>query len=172
MRVRVTIQCPGPQPDFFYRLAGAENWPLKIGSLSLPPTARLRVVRFDHSVGLGGLVDLVTVKNATGLLTSLNMFVRSTAAYQEGCFQATIDSKPKLWLSSGLEDFFFGSYFHSMPNMELGNVGFHLDNSSTCPTKGNGPNALAAVSLGATTSQLLICPRETFSDREIAVSHS
>jgi hypothetical protein len=45
---------------------------------------------------------------------------------------------------TGLEDMFYGSYFHSMPQMELGSVGFHLDNSSICPTKNDGPNTLAA----------------------------
>ena len=135
-RVRVTIQCD-VETRFFYRLGGAENTPVAIGNLQLPPTARLRVERFDQSVGLGGLASLVDVNGSTGLLASLNMFVRSTAAYQEGCFQATVDGK-KLWLSSGLEDFFLGAYFHSMPQMELGSVGFHLSNSTRCPTKQNG----------------------------------
>ena len=135
-RVRVTIQCD-VETRFFYRLGGAENLPVAIGNLQLPPTARLRVERGDKSVGLGGLASLVDVSGSTGLLASVNMFVRSTAAYQEGCFQATVDGK-KLWLSSGLEDFFLGAYFHSMPQMELGSVGFHLSNSTRCPTKQNG----------------------------------
>ena len=75
-RVRVTIQCD-VETRFFYRLGGAENLPVAIGNLQLPPTARLRVERFDQSVGLGGLASLVDVNGSTGLLASLNMFVRS-----------------------------------------------------------------------------------------------
>jgi hypothetical protein len=48
---------------------------------------------------------------------------------------------------SGLEDFFLGSNFHSMPNYQLPVAGFYLDNSSTVSSTGwrNGlPNALSA----------------------------
>eukprot|EP00658_Telonema_sp_P-2_P038386 TRINITY_DN27557_c0_g1_i3.p1 TRINITY_DN27557_c0_g1~~TRINITY_DN27557_c0_g1_i3.p1 ORF type:complete len:387 (+),score=66.17 TRINITY_DN27557_c0_g1_i3:135-1295(+) len=140
-RVRVTMQCSEPGPIYF-RVAGAENLPMVIGRLDLPPTSKLHVKTFDQTVGMGGLVTLASIKGA-GLVTQLNMFVRSSAAYQEGCAQATVDGT-KLWLSSGLEDFFLGAYFHSMPQMELRTVGFHLSNSTTCPSKQDGPNSLAA----------------------------
>ena len=45
--------------------------------------------------------------------------VRSSTPYQEGCVQASVDGGPTQWLSSGLEDFFLGSNFHTMPNEEL-----------------------------------------------------
>ena len=60
-----------------------------------------------------------------------------------GC-RACMTKTAFLYDYTGLEDMFFGSYFHTMPQMELGSVGFHLDNSSICPTKDNGPNTLAA----------------------------
>ena len=140
-RVRVTITCSQPSP-LFYRVAGMENVPVIIGNLQLPSSAKLRVSTFDQTVGMGGLVTLASV-DGPGMLTQLNMFVRSTAAYQEGCVQATVDGQ-KLWLSSGLEDFFLGAYFHTMPQMKLATVGFHLSNSTRCPSKHNGPNSLSA----------------------------
>jgi hypothetical protein len=53
----------------------------------------------------------------------------------------------QLWLSSGLEDYFLGAYFHSMPTMHLPFSGFMLDATSTDPASPGdlgGPNSLAA----------------------------
>lgn len=44
-RVRVTIQCDNSS-DFFYRVAGAENWPITIGAMIVRPSTRLRIVKF------------------------------------------------------------------------------------------------------------------------------
>jgi hypothetical protein len=68
-------------------------------------------------------------------MSQMNMYVRSTAPYQEGCVQASVDGR-KIWLSSGLEDYFLGSYFHSMPQLSLPLTGFQLSNSSVCAVLG------------------------------------
>eukprot|EP00656_Telonema_subtile_P057187 TRINITY_DN9350_c0_g1_i1.p1 TRINITY_DN9350_c0_g1~~TRINITY_DN9350_c0_g1_i1.p1 ORF type:complete len:369 (-),score=83.37 TRINITY_DN9350_c0_g1_i1:119-1225(-) len=139
--VRVTMQC-SEASSFWFRVGGAQNLPISIGNLQLPAHSRLHVMKYDQTIGMGGLVTLASA-NQSGLLAQVNMFVRSSTAYQEGCMQANVDGR-KLWISSGLEDFFLGSYFHTMPQMELGMAGFHLSNSTTCASKGNGPNSLAA----------------------------
>jgi hypothetical protein len=141
-RVRVTLTCSVDSP-FWFRLGGVENYPIAVGHLQLPPHAKLQIRKYDEVVPIQTLVTLANVTGTSGLLTQLNMWVRSTEPYQEGCVQATVDGR-KLWLSSGLEDYFLGSYFHSMPQMSLGVTGFHLSNSTTCPLKKNGPNSLAA----------------------------
>jgi len=138
-RVKVTMTCSVESP-FWFRVGGVENYPVVVGKLQLPDHARLRVARYNSSVGLGALIDIAVVAGSAGLVSQVSMFVQSALPYQEGCVQATVDGR-KLWLSSGLEDYFLGSYFHTMPNMELGLAGFRLDNSSHIS---RGPNTLAA----------------------------
>jgi hypothetical protein len=142
-QVKVTMTCSVDTP-FWFRLGGVENYPIAVGNLELPSNAKLQIHRFDESVPVGTLVTLANVSGSAGLLTQLNVWIRSSEAYQEGCIQATIDGGRKLWMSSGLEDYFLGSYFHTMPQMSLGVTGFHLNNSTVCPSKHNGPNSLAA----------------------------
>ena len=95
------------------------------------------------------------------MLTSVNMLVSSSCAYQEGCVQATVDGR-KLWVSSGLEDFFLGSNFHTMPNYQLPTAGFYLDNSSTINSGGwrNGlPNAVRVVQSFTSLCNVHVCLR-------------
>ena len=144
-QVKVTMQCTG-KSTFWFRVGGAEDVPIAVGDFELPTSARLHVKRFKSTVGMGALVDLASISGSAGMLTSVNMLVSSTCAYQEGCMQATVDGK-KLWVSSGLEDFFLGSNFHSMPNYQLPTAGFYLDNSSRVGESGwreGLPNALSA----------------------------
>jgi hypothetical protein len=111
-----------------------------MGALQLPPHAKLRIAKLNQTVGIGALVTLASASGTGGLLAQVAMFVSSTAPYQEGCVQALVDGR-KMWLSSGLEDYFLGSYFHTMPQMTLPLTGFQLSNQTVCP---HGPNTLAA----------------------------
>jgi hypothetical protein len=107
-RVRVTMTCSVTSP-FWYRVAGAENYPIAVGNLQLPPTAKLSIRKFNQTVGMGALVPLANVSGTPGLLSQVNMWVRSTEPYQEGCVQASVDGR-RMWLSSGLEDYFLGTH--------------------------------------------------------------
>jgi hypothetical protein len=100
-RVRVTMQCDG-RSTFWFRVGGAEDVPIRVGHFQLPSSARLHTKNFKKTVGMGALVDLANITGRAGMLTSVNMLVSSSVAYQEGCVQATVDEK-KLWVSSGLE---------------------------------------------------------------------
>ena len=65
---------------------------------------------------------------------------------------ALIDNETPLWLSSGLEDYFLGAYFHSMPTEHLPYSGFENiepatampRNSSQLPDRTLSSNSLAA----------------------------
>ena len=146
-RVRVTMTC-SQSSAFWYRVAGAENYPIAVGELSLPPHAKLNIEKLNVTVGIGALVTLANMTGTGGLLSQVAMYVSSTHAYQEGCVRARVDGRT-MWLSSGLEDYFLGSYFHTMPQMSLPLTGFQLSNFTRCPTKNNGPNTLAAYRIHA-----------------------
>ena len=83
-----------------------------VGILTTAPVGPVNIMAIQHAVhggfrqgvfvGLGAVVDLVHLRNTSGVIGSLNMIVSSTSAYQEGCFRAVIDSGRELWLSSGM----------------------------------------------------------------------
>ena len=64
---------------------------------------------------------------------------------------ALIDNDTPLWLSSGLEDYFLGAYFHSMPTEHLPHLGFEniepataMSKNSSLPDRILSSNSLAA----------------------------
>ena len=133
--VRVTLMTPRKDGlTFWYMVRGVENAPLVVSGLELPSeTARLRVIRTTTTVAANSLVTWAFVSGTAGLFRQLNLVVNSSAyTYQEGCVSARIDgggSQPggtDLWLSSGLEDYFLGAYFHSMDTQHLPFSGFQL----------------------------------------------
>lgn len=99
---------------------GVENLPIVVAGLTLPPSTRLQLQHTTETVRAGSLVKWGHVEGKAGLMRQLNLVVNSTNYhYQEGCVSAIIDSSNPVWLSSGLEDYFLGAYFHSMPTEHL-----------------------------------------------------
>ena len=95
-----------------------------------------------HLVCLGLDRPKITFANATGsagLLRQFNLVIDSSNyGYQEGCVSALIDNDEPLWLSSGLEDYFLGAYFHSMPTEHLPYSGFeNLEPATALPDPTN-----------------------------------
>jgi hypothetical protein len=71
------------------------------------------------------------VDGRAGLLRQVNLVVNSSDyKYQEGCVSAAIDGGGGLWLSSGLEDYFLGAFFHGMPVLHQAYSGFALNATS------------------------------------------
>lgn len=123
--VRVTITCP-VKSKFWYMVRGLEEAPLVVSGLTLPTSTRLRLVRNTMTVPINGVVPLANLSGTAGLLRQVNIVANSTqAAYQEGCVSAIVDGSP-LWISSGMEDYALGAYFHSMPAQHLRLSGFSL----------------------------------------------
>jgi hypothetical protein len=125
--VRITGQLgpdtPG-RPLFWWIVRGTENLPVEIGGVRLPDHARLRLhKRENHTAqpleefalcdvpGTGALYQ-VTIA-AKGLRKTADAKTRwKDLSYMEACMRAYIGgAKEPLMLSSGLEDYFLGTYY-------------------------------------------------------------
>ena len=125
--IRVTAQrAPEAEdnPAFWWIIRGTENLPVELGGVRLPDNARLKLYKVQEQVFQpfeefalcdvkgGGALYLVTMA-AQGLRTSPNPNDRwKDLSYQEACVRAYLDgaSQP-MYLSSGLEDYFLGTYY-------------------------------------------------------------
>lgn len=141
--IRITLT-DATASHFWYMCRGFENGALQLAGMALPSTTRLRLVRTtEPAVPHGSLVTFANLTGASGMLHQLNLVVNSSSyAYQEGCVSARIDGDNPLWLSSGLEDYFLGAYFHSMPVVHLPYSGFQLN--ATADKEQVPTNSLAA----------------------------
>mmetsp|Transcript_4922 Transcript_4922/g.12749 ORF Transcript_4922/g.12749 Transcript_4922/m.12749 type:complete len:212 (+) Transcript_4922:585-1220(+) len=130
---------------FWYMCRGVENMPITMAGLTLPNTARLQLVHTRETVQAGSLVTFANIGGKAGLLRQTNLVINSTNyAYQEGCVSAIIDGTQDLWMSSGLEDYFLGAYFHSMPTEHLPFSGFELQQPATSEPEKIPLNSLSA----------------------------
>jgi len=125
--VRVSAQLSAGvegHPQFWWIIRGTENLPVDIGGVKLPETARLRLHKLENHTaqpleefslcdvrGSGALYQVTMA--AKGLRTSPNEKERwQDLSFMEACMRAYIDgAKDPLMLSSGLEDYFLGTYY-------------------------------------------------------------
>ncbi|GAB6166691.1 hypothetical protein JCM19992_26910 [Thermostilla marina] len=114
--VRVTAQlAPGDDKNkrFWYIIRGVENMPIEFGGVRLPETARLHLYkRENYTAQPLEEFDIVDVESA-GMLYQVTIAARSTAfTFLESCVRAYFDgATDPVLLSSGLEDYFLGTYF-------------------------------------------------------------
>ena len=115
--VRVTAQLGEgikETPVFWWIIRGSEGIPVQVGGVTLPERARLRLyVHRDFKVQPLDLFDLCDVHSA-GALYMVAMAARSEGNFNflEAQIRASIDgAKEPLMLSSGLEDYFLGTYY-------------------------------------------------------------
>ncbi len=117
--VRVTAQlAPGDTRNkrFWYIIRGLENMPLEFNGMRLPDDARLKLYKLEGytaetleefdlcNTGMAGMLYQVTVAAQSTKLSFLECCVR---AYLEGSAEPTM-------LSSGLEDYFLGTYYFNL----------------------------------------------------------
>jgi hypothetical protein len=125
--IKITAQLAPDSPDhpnFWYILRGTENLPVTLGGVKLPDKARLKLHKLEDqefdpmtefdmcNVGGKGALFLVTIA-AKGLRTYPDEKKRHyDISYLEACIRAYLNgsSEPTL-LSSGLEDYFLGTYY-------------------------------------------------------------
>jgi hypothetical protein len=125
--IRVTAQLPPDihaNPLFWWIVRGTENLPVQIGGVTLPDNARLHLYKVVDKVaqpleefplcdvkGDGALYEVTMA--AQGLRTTTVEKDRwQDLAFMEGCMRAYKDGDPEpLMLSSGLEDYFLGTYY-------------------------------------------------------------
>lgn len=118
-RIRITAQRrehAAEHSPFWWILRGTENLPLVVGGMELPSGARLKLHRLEPYIAKP-LEEFALCKiDGAGLLHLVTIAARAVDAksfnYMEACMRAYIDhsSKP-LMLSSGLEDYFTGTYY-------------------------------------------------------------
>lgn len=118
---------------FWYIIRGVENYPLVLGDLQLPATARLMLYKNENIVLTP--LQFITLANLTsnaGALFQVTLAAVSTDYnYLEACFRTVIDGSTEQFLSSGTEDFFLSAYYF---NRGI----FHLENSGLTSKTGKG----------------------------------
>lgn len=142
--VRVTAQrAKGEEedPPFWWIIRGVENTPLDVGGVRLPENARLRlykvVNRATKPLEEFAMYDALK----SGMLYMVTIAGKSSAfCFMESCVRAYMGgAKTPLLLSSGLEDYFLGTYdfnrgryytpiagvTHLVPNSEFSAYRFH-----------------------------------------------
>jgi hypothetical protein len=131
--VRVTAQLgeavPG-DPPFWWIIRGVENLPITLGGAVLPENARLRLYkRENYTASPLEEFDLYRSTKA-GALYQVTLAARSESfSFLEACMRAYLDgAEQALLLSSGLEDYFLGTYYFNRGKYHTPVAGLtHLD---------------------------------------------
>jgi hypothetical protein len=109
-------------PDFWWIIRGTENLPVALGGATLPDTARLKLYKLeDYTAKPLEEFSLCDVQGS-GALYQVTMAAKGLRksekdqwkdlSYMEACMRAYIgQAKEPLMLSSGLEDYFLGTYY-------------------------------------------------------------
>ena len=119
--VRVTLQLPAGSAQCFVIVRGCEDMPVAVGSLTLPPTARLRLHKIESTVFQPlDWVNIVDLPSGDGLVYMTAITANSsTNNFWEGCYHLYTPHEqafPGTLLSTGMEDFFDSAYgFHAGP---------------------------------------------------------
>ena len=125
--IRVTGQLGPATPEsplFWWIIRGTENLPVDLGGVRLPDHARLRLHKLEnHTANPLEEFDMANVKG-DGALYQVTMAAKGLRkladqqqrwkdlSYMESCVRAYIGgAKDPLFLSSGLEDYFLGTYY-------------------------------------------------------------
>ena len=135
--IRVTAELPtGVRRDtvFWWIIRGVENLPLEISGIQLPDKSRLRLHRTDNRrVEPLEEFDMCDVTGA-GMVFQVTMAAKSTSLeFMEGQMRAYMaGSKEPQYLSSGLEDYFLGTYYFNRGLYHLPEAGLtHKDESDS-----------------------------------------
>jgi hypothetical protein len=143
--IRVTAQLGSGSPDkplFWWIVRGTENLPVTLGGVQLPDNARLKLYKLENreiepltefdmcNVRGRGALFLVTVA-AKGLRTLPQGDSERwmDLSFMESCVRAYFnEGRDTLMLSSGLEDYFLGTYYFNKGRYHNNVAGLtHLD---------------------------------------------
>ncbi len=138
--VRVTAQRAEGSPDgapFWWIVRGTENLPVTLGGVRLPDGARLRLHRLEkHVAGRLEEFALCDVEGA-GALYQVAIAAKPNRvtgdwkdlSFLEACMRAYFDGADEpVLLSSGLEDYFLGTYYFNRGRYATDVAGLtHLD---------------------------------------------
>lgn len=114
--VRVTAllgtQVREPQ-TFWWIVRGLTDYPVRLGGITLPTSARLKLHRLEK-LALAPLQEVpILDTKSRGLLYAVTFEAQSeNFNYLEACLRAYPDGrKDPIWISSGTEDYFLGTYY-------------------------------------------------------------
>ena len=135
--VRVTAELPaGVARDtvFWWIVRGLMNYPLQISGMTLPVHSRLRLHKNENlQVEPVSIFDLCKVTGG-GMVFQVTMAAKSTNfEFMEGQIRAYIggQTEPQM-LSSGLEDYFLGTYYFNRGLYHLSQAGLtHKDDANS-----------------------------------------
>lgn len=119
---------------FWWIVRGIKGLPLQISGLQIPSSARLRLHRVDNQQ-VAPLEEFELCRVAgDGMLFQVTMAAKSTnLEFMEGQMRAYIGlSKEPQFLSSGLEDYFLGTYYFNRGLYHLPQAGLtHKDEANS-----------------------------------------
>jgi hypothetical protein len=132
-KVRVTAELPPGAPRdtvFWWIVRGLKNYPVEISGIRLPRSARLKLTaKRDYRVEPLEEFDLCKV-TGSGMIFMVTMAAQSTRFdFLEAQMRAYIGTGSELqYLSSGLEDYFLGTYYFNRGPYQLSQAGLtHKD---------------------------------------------
>jgi len=131
--IRVTAQLAegaDPDPQIWWIIRGLENGRVSLGGIALPQTAHLKLIcREGYKAEPLEEFNLCDVKGPGALYQVAIAAEGSTFAYLEACMRAyTGGNQRPVMLSSGLEDYFLGTYYFDSGSYHADIAGLtHLD---------------------------------------------
>lgn len=132
--IRVTAELPPGVPQdtvFWWIVRGVEGLPLNLSGMTLPACTRLKLYKnVARTVQPLEEFDLCKVSGA-GMIFQVAIAAKSANfEYLEGQMRAYLGKNPKpQFLSSGLEDYFLGTYYFNRGTYHLPQAGLtHKDN--------------------------------------------
>jgi hypothetical protein len=134
--IRVTAQrAPGAEENkpIWWIIRGIENGRVSLGGVELPEDARLKLMRLENYEA-GSLEEFDLCKTAgKGALYQVTIAAQGKSlTYLEACMRAYLGSNQvPLMLSSGLEDYFLGTYYFDTGKFHADIAGLtHFDRKS------------------------------------------
>lgn len=135
--IKITAQLPedvAKDMVFWWIVRGLENHPLQLCGFELPQQARLRLHRKEQFQAQPLQEFPLAQVSGSGLVFQVTMAAKSTnLEFMEGMMRAYIGggTEPQL-LSSGLEDYFMGTYYFNRGLYHLPDAGLtHKDESDS-----------------------------------------
>jgi hypothetical protein len=128
--IRITAQLAPDaeeEPMFWWIIRGTENLPVQFSGIRLPEKARLKLYKLENHVAKPleefSLCDI----EGAGMLYQVTMEAKGLRdtdhwkdlSYMESCVRAYMgDNEEPMFLSSGLEDYFLGTYYFNKGRYE------------------------------------------------------
>jgi hypothetical protein len=123
---------------FWWIFRGVENLPLYISNIPLPPQARLRLqVHNDIPLDPLQMIDIAQSPGAGAVYQVTLAVASNNCNFLEAMMRAYIDgAKDPLFLSSGTEDYFLGTYYFNRGMYHLPLAGLtHKDGPAAGPCR-------------------------------------